>query len=974
MPHLLILHAVVAMLAPALVSRFGRRAFLGLAATPASAAVWAAAHTPAALSGPPPEVSVQWIAALGLHFHFRLDPLSWLMTLVVGGIGALVLLYSAAYFSSTATALGRFAGVFVAFAGAMLGLVTTDNTLALYVFWELTTLTSYLLIGHYHERQNSRRAASQAMIVTTVGGLAMLAGFIALGEMPNGSQLLVPVAVALILVGAVSKSALLPFHFWLPAAMAAPTPVSAYLHAAAMVKAGVYLVARLAPGFASLPVWRWTVLGLGLGTLLLGGFRALRQHDLKLILAFGTVSQLGMMVALLGHGSRAVALAGLAMVVSHALFKACLFLVVGIIDWSVGTRDMRELSGLARAMPVVATTAAVATASMMGVAPLAGYVAKEAALEALTREGDWGVLVALAVGSVLTVAYGLRFWFGAFGATSAPPSQPRYRSRLIATTSPLLLAVASIAVGLLPARLEAALAPHADTYPGEAGHLTLWGGFGVPLVVTVLILVAGALLWLARAPVERAQDAFERVPSADRAYRRSLLVLENVAAAVTALTQRGSLPSYLSIILGVMVVSAGGVALLEGTFPALVRGADWWGQVAVAVFIAVTSVLAARSRRRLKAVIMLGASGYGMALLFAAHGAPDLALTQVMVETISLVLFVLVLRRLPPYFSNRPLTADRFVRLAIGLAAGVTVAVLGLVATAARTTVPVSRYLPDATYEYGYGRNIVNVILVDTRAWDTMGEISVLLVAATGVASLLFLRDRAGIVDSARNILTPGRRLRIWDDGSPDLAAKLRGDPAAGPDPSLRAPHRGQSWLRGGATLAPRRRSVIFEIGTRLVFHTMVLLSLYLLFAGHNQPGGGFSGGLVAGTALIVRYLAGGRYELGEALPLHAGYLLGIGLSIATGAALLPLLFGGAALQTAVFEMTLPVWGDVKIATALLFDVGVYVLVLGLVLDVLRSLGAEIDRHGELEGVSDEEQDEQAGDQPVGGPARGATP
>lgn len=977
MVQLLLLHALVALVAPALAGKLGRRAFLLLAAIPGSAAVWAALNTRAALSDAPPEQFIPWIGSLGMHLQFRLDALAWLMTIIVGGVGALVLVYCAAYFSKTATALGRFAGVFVAFAGAMLGLVTTDNTLSLYMFWELTTVFSYLLIGHYHERQASRRAASQAIIVTTVGGLAMLAGFIALGEMPNGTYtisllveraaagelgrggppVLLPAAIVLVLLGAVSKSALVPFHFWLPAAMAAPTPVSAYLHAAAMVKAGVYLVARLAPGFAGEAAWRWLVLGLGLGTMLLGGYRALRQHDLKLVLAFGTVSQLGMMIAMVGYGSRAVALAGLAMVVSHALFKACLFLVVGIIDWSVGTRDLRELSGLGRTMPVIATAAALATASMMGIAPMAGYVAKEAALEALSHDGDWVVLVVLALGSVLTVAYGLRFWFGAFGTRAGvAPSHPRYHSRLIAFP-PVVLALASVAVGLVPGSLEAVLAPHADAHPGEAGHLTLWGGIGLPLLVTVGVVATGVVLYAARGPIERAQELVGPLPSADGGYRRSLRVLENVAADVTAVTQRGSLPAYQSVILGVMVVAAGGAALVEGTLPAVVRGADWWGQVVIAAFIAVTSLLAARSRRRLKAVLLVGSSGYGMALLFAAHGAPDLALTQVMVETISLVLFVLVLRRMPTYFSNRPLSGDRYMRVALGLAAGVTVGLLGLVATAGRIHVPVSEFYPEATYEYGYGRNIVNVTLVDTRAWDTMGEISVLLVAATGVASLLFLRDRTGIVDSARNIMSPGKA-GVWDDGEPDLALNLRRAGGEGPPSWVRSPSRDQQWLRAGRTLAPRRRSVIFEVGTRLVFHSMVVFSLYFLFAGHNQPGGGFAGGLMAGAALIVRYLAGGRYELGETIPLHAGYLLGVGLSIATGAAVIPILFGGEALQTAVFDLVLPVWGEVHIATALLFDLGVYVLVIGLVLDVLRSLGAEIDRHGEIEGMSDDEDDD----------------
>lgn len=993
MAQLLLVHALGAVLAPALVSWLGRRAFLALALVPASAAVWAAAQTPAVLAGQRPEQAIPWIDALQLHLTFRLDTLSWVMTLVVGGVGALVMVYCGAYFSASARALGRFAGVFVAFAGAMLGLVTTDNTLLLYTFWELTTVFSYLLIGHYHERQGSRRAANQAIIVTTLGGLAMLAGFVALGEMPygsyrvsvllqraavgelndGGSPVLLAVAVVLVLVGALSKSALIPFHFWLPAAMAAPTPVSAYLHAAAMVKAGVYLVARFAAGFAHLPAWRVVVLAFGIATLLLGGYRALRQHDLKLVLAFGTVSQLGMMIAMVGYGTRAVALAGLALVISHALFKACLFLVVGVIDWAVGTRDMRELSGLRNGMPVMAVTAAIATGSMVGLPPLAGYVAKEAALEGLAAGSDWLVLVLLALGSALTLAYGLRFWVGAFGdKPGLRPSTVRYRSGLIATP-PVVLALLSVGLGLVPAQVERLIGRYGQGLPGAQGHLSLWGGFSIPLWTTVAVFAVGLLLFWLRDAVERAQARLEAGPSADTVYRRTVRGVENLAADVTATTQRGSLPLYLAVVIVVMVVAVGGAEIAGGKLPAAVRVADWWGQVAVALFVGATAVLAARARRRLKAVLLVGASGYGMALLFAGHGAPDLALTQVLVETVSLVMFVLVLRRLPTYFSNRPLTGDRFWRMVLGAATGVVVGVMGLMAAGGRVSTPISVVFPEATLQHGYGKNIVNVVLVDTRAWDTMGEISVVLVAATGVASLLFLRDRAGIVDVARNRFTARSRRSVWGDAEDrhadhGLPGAVVGalEPASPPAEHLRSPGRNQRWLRAVPTLAPRRRSVIFEIGTRLIFHSMMVFSLYLLFAGHNQPGGGFSGGLMAGAALVVRYLAGGRYELGEAMPLHAGHLLGGGLTIATTAALLPVLFGGNVLQTAIFDFTLPLWGEVHLATALLFDMGVYVLVIGLVLDVLRSLGAEVDRHGEIEGLLDDDDsdDDAAGSQP----------
>jgi multicomponent Na+:H+ antiporter subunit A len=969
--QLLTIHVVAALLAPMIVGRFGRRAFIALAAVPASAAVWAATQTSRVLAGDHPVQSVSWVPALHLDLAFRLDVLSWLMVLIVGGIGALVLIYCAAYFSATATALGRFAGVFVGFAGAMLGLVITDNSLMLYVFWELTTVFSYLLIGHYHERQSSRRAAMQAIIVTTLGGLAMLGGIIVLGEVDGGSYLiselvasaaagqlgagapaaLVPVAVGAVLLGALSKSAQVPFHFWLPAAMAAPTPVSAYLHAAAMVKAGVYLVARLAPGLADLAVWRWMVVGLGLITLLVGGYRALRQHDLKLVLAFGTVSQLGLIIVLVGHGDRAVALAGLAMLLSHALFKACLFLLVGVIDWSVGTRDLRQLSGLGRRMPMAATAAALAVASMAGIPPTLGYVAKEGALESLVHLGtatDLWVLGAVAAGSVLTLAYGLRFWWGAFWDKPGVSEPEAQRTSRLIMASPVVLAVLSLAGGLVPGAVERMLAPYADTYPGEAGHLTLWGGFGVPLAITVGVFVLGVAMFRWRRPIERFQRSFRDVEGAEGVYRRSLRALDNLSADVTALTQRGSLPAYLStVLITVVVVVLGAISLGAAAWPERFRVWDSPAQLATAIVIAGAALLTARARRRLKAVLLLGVSGYGVALLYELHGAPDLALTQVLVETVTLVVFVLVLRRLPAYFSNRPLATSRWWRAILGAVVGITVAALGAMAAGSRVHAPVSAAYPDEAYQYGYGKNIVNVTIVDIRAWDTMGEISVILVAATGVASLVFLRTRVGRIDRAAD----ARRTPVWARGPGEShgGARLRRGVLNRPEAS-QVQGRGRTWLSAGSTVAPQRRSVIFEVGTRMVFHTMLVFSLFLLFSGHNAPGGGFAGGLVAGIALTVRYLAGGRYELGEAAPVHPGHLLGTGLFLSAGAGAVPVLFGGTILQSTIVDLTLPVFGDVHLATALFFDVGVYLVVIGLVLDILRSLGAEVDRHGEIEG------------------------
>jgi len=995
--YVLLAHLAMALGAPALVSLLGRRAFLVLALAPASAAVYALAWTERVMSGEHPTTVVEWVPGLGLELAFRMDTLSWLMLLLVGGVGALVLVYCSAYFSPTAQGLRRFGGVLTAFAGAMVGLVVADDVLLLFVFWELTTVFSYLLIGHYADRKASRRAAMQAIVVTTAGGLAMLVGVVILGVQagtfrmseiiaspPTGGA--VTAAIVCLLVGAASKSALIPLHFWLPAAMAAPTPVSAYLHAAAMVKAGVYLVARFAPAYSDTTVWRTLVVVLGAGTLLVGGYRALRQYDLKLVLAFGTVSQLGLIILMVGLGTQAAALAGLAMIGAHAMFKASLFLVVGAVDAATGTRDLRRLTGVGRRLPWVALAGGLATASMIGLPPFAGYVAKEAALEALLHgEGpgwvDAVVLWSVVVGSMFTVAYGLRFWWGAFSSRKrhGSPARANQHVDLRASTGPaveadeapvdpakikplpfllvapaVVLGVLGLATALVPHFGEDLLQPYAATYPeGEPGHLVLWAGFTPALALTVLVLAVGVLLFWQRSRVERFQASLWTGPEADVTYRRVMRKLDDLAADVTAVTQRGSLPLYLGIILTVLVLGPGLVMVAQTAWPEQVKAWDRPAQLAAVVAICVASVLAARSRRRLKAVILIGIAGYGNAVLFLLHGAPDLALTQVLVETITLVVMVLVLRRLPPYFSDRPLAGSRWVRLAVAVAVGVVMMGFALVVPLSRVATPISVYFPEEAYTWGGGKNIVNVTLVDIRAWDTMGEISVLLAAATGVASLVFLRTRSGEVLRIANAKVVGPKdvkgtAGVWG-GEPDPGAALR---RRGVTETTQP--RMSVWLSGGRTLAPQRRSVIFEVVTRVLFHSMILFALFLLFSGHNNPGGGFAAGLVVGIALTVRYLAGGRYELGEAAPVHPGLLLGTGLFLSAGAGLVPLLVGGSVLQSAIFQFTIPVFGAVKFVTTLFFDVGVFLVVVGLVLDILRTLGAEIDRHTERAAVGRE--------------------
>ncbi len=933
-------HLLAACVAPLLVRRLGRDALAVLGLVPAASLVWLL------VQGPAERVErVTWMPEIHLDLVLRLDALSWLMAVVVCAIGTLVLVHTSRYLDRDHRGLQSLTGNLMAFTGVMLGLVLAENTLLLFVFWELTTIFSYLLIGEDSRRKASRRAAMQALVVTTAGGLAMLVGLVALGETgsyelsalvadpPSGR--VVDVAVLLVVIGALSKSALFPLHFWLPAAMAAPTPISAFLHAAAMVKAGVYLVARLAPGFADVGLWRPVVISLGLTTLVLGAWRALRQTDLKLLLAFGTVSQLGFLVVLVGLGTREAMLAGLAMLLAHATFKAALFLVVGAVDHTTGTRDIRELGGLGRRKPVLLVVGATAAAGMAGLPPFAAFVGKEAAYEALLHPGVLSPLaagVALAVtalGSGLTVAYSARFVWGAFGGRTpadAPADAPADHALSPVLLVPAaVLAAATLAIGLLIPLLDGPVVAYADLLPaGYEGtyELALWHGFSPALWLSLTVIALGLLAFVRRDAVGRFQERVGGHGDADLTYRRTMRGLDRLAGAVTAATQTGSLPRYLTVILLVVLVLPG--AALAGAFRSWdVRAWDTPLQAVVAVGIIACAVAAVRIRQRLAAVVLVGVSGYGIGILFALHGAPDLALTQFLAESVTLVVFVLVLRRLPKTITQRHSTGRRLARMAVAIPVGLLMAGVAATAIGAGTQDSVSEEFPAGAYDFGGGANVVNVTLVDIRAWDTMLEVSVLVVAATGVASLVFIDRRTGTPQHSGHASAAdaerGRRVRADRSES-------------------------GSWLRGSEMLPRAERSVVLEVITRLLFHPIVLVSLYLLFAGHNAPGGGFAGGLVAGLALVLRYLAGGRYELGEAAPLDAGLLLGGGLVLAGGTGVLGLLGGADVLQTAIVEFAMPVYGDVKLVTSLFFDIGVYLIVVGLVLDVLRSLGAELDR------------------------------
>lgn len=752
--------------------RLGRRAFGIAALAPVATVVWAATKWSSVVGSPgsdddagagrPILESVGWISGLDLDLHLRFDAFALVMTLLVSGIGALVCVYAIGYFSHVEPGQTRLAGLMTIFAAAMLGIVWADHLIALFVAWELTSITSYLLIGNDDRSPKARAAALQAIFITGAGGLALLVGLVIIGQSagtyrlsemidqpPSGGA--ISAGIVCVLLGAFTKSAQAPFGSWLPAAMVAPTPISAYLHSATMVKAGVYLVARLSPILATSGQWRLLVLVVGATTMLIGGLRALRQRDLKLLLAYGTVSQLGFLMLLLGTGEYKIAQAGIVLLLAHGAFKATLFMLVGIIDHQVGTRHIRELHGFGAGWMPVKVMAVVGAASMAGLPPVLGFVAKEKAIDTYLEYGEFTgatvVLVVIVIGSILTFAYSARFVQGVFGAHGQAENEPISRSAgppaaVFAGPAYVLTAV-TIVVGLAPVLISDLSESALLGLDPEAAPSTvkLWAGFNTAFVLSLVIIAIGASMAVARRPIAKVQTALSRplrsFPSTDDGFRAVLGAIDAVARRVTRTVQTGSLPTYLLVILTTATVVP--VIPMLGEFDALPEWVESPVHIPIVAIIIGSALGATLVRRRIAAVVMLGAVGFAMAGLYEVQGAPDLALTQFAIETLGTVLFVLVLRFLPTRFIDLAPAVVRPVRFAASILVGAAIFVFAIVSTDARTDVAqesisaemVERSLPD-----GEGKNVVNVILVDFRGVDTMGEITVLLVAAVGAVAL----------------------------------------------------------------------------------------------------------------------------------------------------------------------------------------------------------------------------------------------
>jgi multicomponent Na+:H+ antiporter subunit A len=764
---LLLLHFVVGTVLVLAGDRLGRRGFVVAAVVCVATLGWLATELSGIVDGGAVTESVGWISELGADLDLRLDAFGAVMTLLVSGVGVAVFVYAVDYFAHLHVGEAKLAGLMLLFAGSMLGVVWADNLIALFIAWELTSILSYLLIGNAGT-VDARAAALQAILITGSGGLCLLGGLVVIGESagtyriselatnpPSGTA--VSVALVFVLVGAFTKSAQVPFGGWLPAAMVAPTPISAYLHSATMVKAGVYLVARLSPIFATVGVWRPLVLVVGSATMIVGGWRALRQFDLKLLLAYGTVSQLGFMMLVFGTGEYAIAEAGIVLLLAHAGFKAALFMVVGIVDHRHGTRDLRALP---RSGPsAVTVTAVISAASMAGIPPLLGFLAKEKSLEGYlddaTFAGGPAVLVVIVVGSVLTFAYAGRFVLGMLGRLPAdrqtldrvgahPVEHAAGHAPTWAASVPLVALTAfTVVAGLVPENITALVeAATVALQPGSTpSSLHLWNGFTPALALSALVLASGAVLVWQRSGVERAQSAVDdrsrRVPSADVCFLSMLRLVGAIATRVTSVVQSGSMPIYLFIVLGTATIVPAIPLVTElDTLPQWVEEPI---QIPLVIVVLSAALGAAVVRQRIAAAVLLGTAGMAMAGIYEVRGAPDLALTQFSIEILGTVMFVLVLRFLPRRFVDLAPGVVRPLRLVLSLVVGACIFVFAIVSTNSRSQISepsVSEEMIRVAKPEGDGRNVIDVILVDIRGFDTLGEITVLTVAALGVVTL----------------------------------------------------------------------------------------------------------------------------------------------------------------------------------------------------------------------------------------------
>lgn len=871
---------------------------------------------PAVFAGHIWVVSWPWIPAIGLNVSFRLDGLGLLFGLLILGIGLLVILY-ARYYLSEHDPLGRLYAFLLLFMGAMLGIVLSENLLLLLIFWELTSLSSFLLIGYWQHRSDARQGARMALAVTGAGGLALLAGILLLGHMAGSYQLsqilaageqiknhpFYAWALVLILLGAFTKSAQFPFHFWLPHAMAAPTPVSAYLHSATMVKAGIFLLARLFPALAGTELWFYLVSTVGLITLLFGAYNALFKHDLKGLLAYSTISHLGLITLLFGLGTPLGEVAGVFHIINHAIFKASLFMAAGIIDHECGTRDMRRLNGLFKVMPYTGVLAMVAAASMAGVPLFNGFLSKEMFFaetlhRSLLAEGYWGLPIIATLAGVLSVAYSLRFIHDVFfnGEPVDLPRIPHEPPRWMIVPVEILVALCLL-VGIVPGyTVKPLLAVAAASVLGgeelPSYSLKVWHGFNLPLGMSLVALGGGLLVYWQRHWLFRLRQRHPLLDS-KTVFDSALQGLLKAAHMITMGLENGSLQRYLALLIGsavlVAIVPLWQMGGISGSRPLTPLGLLTLTMAFILTIVALGTVIL--HRHRLMALLLLSGVGLIVVLAFVSFSAPDLALTQLAVEVVTTVLLLLALYFIPPQTMPQ---SSRLRKLRDGALALLTGSVVGVLtwAVLTRPYETIAGYYLENSVPGGGGGNVVNVILVDFRGFDTLGEITVLAIAALGIYAML---DKLQLTAPER-------------------------------DPE------GQLWAKD-------RHPLILQMISRPLLALILLVAVYIFLRGHNLPGGGFIAGLLTALGLVLQYLANGIQWTQQRLPLNYTVIAAMGLLFATLTGLASWWFGRPFLTSGFIHVHWPWVGEFELASAMVFDLGVYLAVVGVVMLILAHLG-----------------------------------
>ncbi|MGK3992230.1 monovalent cation/H+ antiporter subunit A [Sorangium sp. So ce1024] len=911
----------------------------------ASAAAWVISLFPRVRDGGVIRETISWIPSLGLDLVLRIDGFAWMFAVLITVIGALVCLY-ARYYMSPEDPVARLYAFFLAFMGAMLGVVISGNLVQLVVFWELTSLVSFLLIGYWHHRVDAQRGARMALTVTGAGGLALLGGVILLGHIVGSYELdvvlasgdrvrahsLYPVALVLILLGALTKSAQFPFHFWLPRAMAAPTPVSSYLHSATMVKAGVFLLARLWPVLSGTELWFWIVSSAGMTTLLLGAYIAMFQNDLKRVLAYSTISHLGLITLLFGLNSALAAVAGVFHIMNHATFKASLFMAAGVVDHETGTRDIRRLNGLIRSMPRTGALALVASGAMAGVPLLNGFLSKEMFFaETMFLSAHPSVEVVLPVlatiAAVFAVVYSLRFGYDIFfGPPSTDlPRQPEEAPRWMRIPIELLV-LSCLIVGVAPTvSIGPSLATAARPVVGGVlpeYSLAIWHGFNLPFVMSLIAISGGVVgyLWLRK---HQEQGRLQNPPLVERLNARRLF--ESALMGLTRLSRRAlrlvgtrrlqtQMFTIITVTLALALLAAHGVPLEWGDRDRLPASPAFVLLWVIGAVCAVGAAVMAKFHR-LIAITLTGGAGLVTCVTFLWFSAPDLALTQIVVEVVTTILLLLGLRWLPMRIEGIPraikardrLRRGRDLLLAIGAGSGLAALSYAMLTRPAPHSISpffLSRALPE-----GGGANVVNVMLVDFRAFDTLGEITVLGAVALTVYALL-RRFRP----PPESIEQPQQQQGFPADVVTDLVKPRTAEDAA------------------------RGYMMVPAIIGRLLLPVSVVVAAHFLLRGHNEPGGGFVAGLIVAIAMLTQYMVSGALWLEARAHLRPARWIAVGLLLGATTGLGALAVGYPFLTTHTAHATLPLVGEVHLPSATFFDLGVFAVVVGATLLTLTAL------------------------------------